>query len=395
MRHRVAIVLSHPTQYYSPWFQYLARRDEFDLKLFYLWDFGVTDQVDRGFGHSLKWDLPLLDGYEYEFVPNVSKRPGTHGLAGLNNPTLCNRLKHWCPTIILVFGYAYLSHIRLLFSRRLRAVPKFLRGDSHILNGRRGWKRRVSKALRTCLFRQFYGALAVGGANKSYLQDSGFVDSRIFFAPHSVDNDRFRLSQSGKKDGGEEWRKELGIEKDAFVFLFVGKFEDKKRPLDLLAAFHRLQGKCPDLNTALLFVGSGELGNEMKALTTDCGSRVYIAPFQNQLSISRAYMSGDVLVLPSFGSGETWGLVVNEAMNFAKPAIVSSHVGCAQDLVVPNETGWVFPAGDIDGLLSAMTEAARNRERCSGYGANAYKRVGEYSYEATTRGLLVALESIQ
>ena len=40
---RLAIVLSHPVQYYSPWFRHLAAREELSVKVFYLWDFGVKE----------------------------------------------------------------------------------------------------------------------------------------------------------------------------------------------------------------------------------------------------------------------------------------------------------------------------------------------------------------
>ena len=47
---RLAIVLSHPTQYYSPWFAWLSAHAPLELRVFYLWDFGVTAQRDPQFG---------------------------------------------------------------------------------------------------------------------------------------------------------------------------------------------------------------------------------------------------------------------------------------------------------------------------------------------------------
>ena len=39
---RLAIVASHPVQYYAPWFRHLAATNRLDLKVFYLWDGGGT-----------------------------------------------------------------------------------------------------------------------------------------------------------------------------------------------------------------------------------------------------------------------------------------------------------------------------------------------------------------
>ena len=69
---RLAVVISHPIQYYSPWFRHLADRDELKLKVFYLWDFGIKETTDEKFGTSFSWDIPLLDGYNFEFLKNMS-----------------------------------------------------------------------------------------------------------------------------------------------------------------------------------------------------------------------------------------------------------------------------------------------------------------------------------
>src|SRR5690606_10260331 len=80
---RLAVVVSHPIQYYAPWFHWLADQG-WTLRVFYLWDFGVAQRQDRGFGRAVVWDVDLLSGYEHEFVPNISRAPGTHHLRGLN-----------------------------------------------------------------------------------------------------------------------------------------------------------------------------------------------------------------------------------------------------------------------------------------------------------------------
>ena len=99
---RLAIVTTHPIQYYAPWFRHLAGRPGLDLRVYYLWDFGVTDQRDRGFGQVLRWDVPLLDGYAWELSPNRSRAPGTYHFWGINNPDLPQRLRGLGPARRLV-----------------------------------------------------------------------------------------------------------------------------------------------------------------------------------------------------------------------------------------------------------------------------------------------------
>jgi glycosyltransferase involved in cell wall biosynthesis len=102
------------------------------------------------------------------------------------------------------------------------------------------------------------------------------------------------------------------------------------------------------------------------------------------------YSMGDVLVLPS--QSETWGLVVNEAMNLGCPAIVTDRVGCAHDLVVPGQTGWVFSAGNPGALRQCLEEALADRERLRLIGENARRHVSQFSYDGITASLQQALQ---
>jgi glycosyltransferase involved in cell wall biosynthesis len=398
-RPRLAVVLSHPTQYYSPWFRHIQACGGIDVQVFYLWDFGVEARFDRQFGCDVQWDVPLLEGYGFEFVPNRSRDPGTHHAAGLDNPALVQRLSASRPDAILLFGYTYRSHLRVLMSPRLARVPLLLRGDSHDMGRSGGWRQRVSKALRRALFSRITAALAVGQANAHYYRESGVPASRIHFVPHCVDNQRFQEAAPEALRDAVRWRSELGIAEHARVALFAGKFEHKKRPLDLLTAFLQMEASRtePDgLARALLFVGSGSLEGELRAVAGGAvGSSVFFAPFQNQTAMPMVYAAGDVLVLPSHGAAETWGLAVNEAMNLERPAIVSSHVGCGPDLVQHGRTGWVFEAGNLDALRAALSEAlALDAERLREMGRLARARVDGYSYEAATAGLQAALRSV-
>ncbi len=392
---RLAIVVSHPIQYYAPWFRHLAQQPDLEVRVFHLWDFGVTAQVDRGFGQTVQWDIPLLDGYPSEFVPNVSRDPGTHHFRGLDNPELVPRLLAWKPDAILLFGYAYLSHLRVILSRRLHSVPLLFRGDSHDLARPPGWRTRFSRLARKLLFRRFAGVLAVGRANEDYFRNCGVPEARIHRVPHCVDNARFQAAAPEALGEAVAWRRELGIPGDALVYLFVGKLEAKKRPLDLLAAFKRLgsnPGKA-DSQAVLLYVGSGEEEDQLRnEAGSTLGKTVFLAPFQNQSAMAKVYAAGDVLVLPSCSESETWGLAVNEAMNLGRPAIVSSQVGCGPDLIREGETGWTFPAGDVGALAGILGKAhAAGREGLAILGARAREQLAGYSYEAATDRLLMVL----
>ncbi|MCP9915828.1 glycosyltransferase family 4 protein [Cyanobium sp. ATX 6F1] len=388
MSTRLAIVVSHPIQYYAPWFAALAAEPDLVIEVFHLWDFGVTQQLDRGFGQSLQWDLPLLEGYTSRFVANVSLDPGTHHFGGLHNPSLVLELLAWRPQAVLLFGYGWRTHVSLLLDPRLRTIPILFRGDSHDLVAPRGWRQSLARLLRRLLFRRLAVALAVGSANVAWLRASGVSAQRIVIAPHAVDNARFQAAAPQAEREARAWRAELGIAPGAPVVLIAGKFEPKKQPLQLLAAFAALNHP----TAVLLLVGAGVLERQLReAAAALAPGRVVIAGFQNQSAMPRTYATGDLFVLPSLGPGETWGLAINEAMNLARPVLVSSHVGGGPDLVIPGVTGWVFPAGDSIALRAALAEALADPARLRRMGQAARAHIEGFSYAAATAGLRRAL----
>lgn len=388
---RLAVVLSHPIQYYSPWFRWLSAHTSLQLQVFYLWDFGVRQRHDPGFQQALQWDVPLLEGYKSCFVANRSADPGTQHWRGLDNPSLVSELRAWQPDAVLLFGYPWRSHLQLLLDPRLWRMPILLRGDSHDLVPQSGWKAGLATGLRRLLFRCFAAALPVGQANAAWLARNGIPRRRQFLAPHAVDNARFQAAAPAAEAAAQLWRQQLGIAATAPVLLFAGKFEPKKRPLDLLEAFAGLQ----HATAVLMFVGAGPLEAELRRRAAALApGRVVIEGFQNQSAMPRTYALADLLVLPSYGPGETWGLCVNEAMNLARPVLVSSHVGCGPDLVIPGQTGWIFPAGDVSALRAALAEALLDPARLKAMGQAARAHIDHFSYAEATAGLLQALAAV-
>lgn len=388
---RLAVVVSHPIQYYAPWFRELSRQKNLLLQVFYLWDFGVSRQLDQGFGQQLQWDIPLLTGYSYSFVPNKAADPGTHHFSGLDNPTLVPELLNWRPDVVLLFGYTYSSHLSLLLNPRLWRVPFLLRGDSHHLAPIRGLKPLIASVLRRVLFCRFAASLPVGKANAVWMERSGIPRTRQFHAPHAVDNAYFQAAAPKAKAAACLLRENLGIPRHVPVVLFAGKFEAKKRPVDLLEAFVALRHP----TAVLVFVGAGPLEIELKHRAASLGSgRVKFLGFQNQSAMPSTYALADLVVLPSYGSGETWGLCINEAMNLARPVIVSSHVGCGADLVIPSLTGWIFPAGDREALRATLADSLSDLERLKAMGLAARAHINSYSYTEATAGLQRALHAV-
>lgn len=389
---RLAIVAGHPVQYVAPWFTRLAREEGICLKVFYLWDFGVAPAPDPGFGISVQWDIPMLEGYTHSFVDNRSSDPGNHHFLGYDNPSLAAELMAWRPDVVLLMNYAFLTYFRLLFDSRFWRIPFLFRGDSHDLARSRGPGLWLGRLLRRLIFARFQACLVVGKVNAAYYRASGVPRRKLFAAPHAVDNDRFLAAAAVARTQAEDLRSQLGIAADQLVVLFVGKFQMIKRPLDLLEAFARLPADLAE-RAALVYVGDGHLIEPLRARIAQLGLRnVHFLPFQNQSAMPSIYALGDVMVLPS--QSETWGLVVNEAMNLACPVVVTDHVGCGPDLVIPGRTGWIYPTGDVVALSRCLGEALADPEQLRAMGVAARQEVASFSLDSVSAGLRQALAAV-
>ncbi len=378
---RLAVVISHPIQYYSPWFRWMHAQG-WTLRVFYLWDFGVSQRQDREFGRAVVWDVDLLSGYEHEFVPNVASDPGTHHVRGLNNPGLSGRLRAWAPDAILLFGYKYLTHLRLIFTRK---TPLVFRGDSHLLDTPA--PRFLKRWFLQRLYSRFAAITFVGAANRDYFRAFGVPAERLFHAPHCVDAARF-TSDSATRAQAATLKTSLGLD-GLRVVLFAGKLIAKKQPRELLAAFLEIDSPA----TALVFVGEGEALASLRELAASRPDKVvHFQPFANQSEMPSRYLLADIFALPSRGPGETWGLAVNEAMHLGVPCLVSDRVGCQRDLVSDGETGWVFPAGSHHGLRNALARALTDTARDSEYfRKRVLERIASYTYATASSGLAQAL----
>jgi len=370
---RLAIVNTHPIQYYTPYYRQLDNRSGLDVKVFYSWRGSVEEAYDPGFEQDVSWDIPLLEGYDYIFVENKAADPGTHHFRGIVVPDLIPEVEKWEPDVVLVFGWNYQAHLRALHHLHGR-VPVLFRGDSTLLDespGPRKWARRLW--LRW-VYRHVDAALYVGQNNKDYFEAHGLEEDKLFWVPHAVDTTRFAEMDRADHEAAQ-WRHEIGIPNEALVVLFAGKLEPKKAPDVLLEAFMNLGSS----TAHLVVVGTGVMEEKLRHRAGD-HSRVHFIGFQNQSRMPVVYRLGDVFVLPSRGPGETWGLVVNEAMACGRAVVVSDRVGCAEDLV-DEENGAVVPAERPSALRQTLESLIRNEERLREMGRRSAERISDWTIE--------------
>ena len=127
---RLAVLCSHPVQYYAPLFRALAQR--VDLTVFYGHDATAHDQAQAGLGVGFAWDVDLLIGYHHEFLPNVAREPGLERFSGVDTPEIGQRLQEGRFEAILLMGWYLKCFIQGLVAAKRLGIPVMVRGDSHL-----------------------------------------------------------------------------------------------------------------------------------------------------------------------------------------------------------------------------------------------------------------------
>ncbi len=385
----VIFLNSHPIQYFAPLYQEIAATTDISLTVWYCSDESIREKMDKGFGKKIKWDIPLLEGYKSVFIKNNSWKPSIHkGFFGLMNFKVVSMLYKEPKSVIIVHGWAYFTHILTIVFGKLLGHKVCLRAETPL-------NQELQKNKTVTFFKHIYlrflfaftqNFLYVGKQNRMFYKALGIKEEKMLFAPYCVDNKRF--SNISKTIGKEQSKIALNLPLNKKIILYSGKYISKKRPLDLLEAFFNLQ----DAHALLVFVGEGELRRQMESfiLENDLKENVILTGFINQSEIPLYYRAADVFVMCS-GVGETWGLSVNEAMNFGIPVLVSDTCGSAFDLVDDGSNGAVFKTGDIAALSLLLKEFLNKTvpEKEAIEAANKLK-IEQYSY----RQVISAIETV-
>jgi len=391
---RVLAVASHPVQYMAPNFRRMAKHPRLDLQVAYCSLRGAEAAVDPDFGREVKWDVPLLDGYEWTHVPN--KGPERESFWGLNNPGLKELIREGKFDAVLCF----VGYVRASFWIAMRAAKKaraaFLFGtDASSLEPRdgRAWKGIVKRLAWPHLFARADQVIVPSSPGVELMRSLGIAEERITLTPYCVDNDWWMAQAAGVDRAAE--RAKSGLHDGETAILFCAKLQPWKRPMDLLRAYAQAQLE----NSRLIFAGDGPLRGELEAEAARLGISdvVSFLGFINQSHLPALYKLVDLMILPS--TYEPFAVVVNEAMCCGCPVMVSDRVGAAKDLVVPVAPEFVFPAGNVEALAEQLAAALRNparlRELRSAVGAHIRTWSPERNIEATVAAMEAGVKRVR
>ncbi len=388
----LAVIETHPVQYHAP--VYRAVEQEFGVRVTAIYgsDFSVAGHVDPEFGAKFSWNTNLLEGYRSVFISRVATG-GARNDREASARGLVKALNDVNPTALMLVGYSPAFYRGACVAGIRSGLPLLFRGETtdHAVSRSR-WKARARDVVLRALYRRCARLLYVGERSAQHFERLGFQHNSLVFSPYCVDVSIFGCDESARERSRAPTRQSLAIRPDDFVVLFSGKLSVRKAPDLLLNALKELPANVR-ARILLLVVGNGDLRTQLEsAVAREPSVRAHFAGFKNQRDLSPYFHASDVLVLPS-RHGETWGLVVNEALHHGVPAICSDAVGCVPDLVETGKTGLTFGTDRVEELARALEQVLAWQDNDAVRQA-CRSKVADYSVTRAAEGIARAYREI-
>lgn len=390
-RPRLLVVETHPVQYHAPVYRCLQEQFGVPVTAVYGTDASVHAYRDAEFGADVTWDVDLLGGYSTRFLSTVAEGGPADPLAA-SARGIGRVLDEELPEAVLIVGYSPAFHRQAWRAAWRRGIPILFRGETTDIRGvARGAAGLVRDVALAVAYRSCAALLYIGQRSRRHFERVGVAPDRLVFSPYCVDVAPFQCDESDRERLRPDARRELGLDDDEPVIAFSGKLSERKG-VDLLPRAAAAVADAVGGRVTLLCLGDGALRGILEAAhRPDRGVSVRVLGVQSQATLSRWYHAADVLALPS-RHGETWGLVVNEALHHGLPVVVSDRVGSAPDLVTTS-TGAICEAGSLPSLSEALVE--RLRLPTSAWARDARRRhVAGYSVERAAAGLADAVSGL-
>jgi glycosyltransferase involved in cell wall biosynthesis len=392
-KYKIAFLTSHVIQYQGPLFKVMAAHPEIDLTVLFFSERGAREYKDEGFGLIIKWDRELLKGYKHKFLKNYSPFQKHPNYFRYMNFGIVKEIAIGKYAAIVIYGYGWFVSWVAWLSALVFRTPILFIGETNLLQYHRGstFRKGIKKILLKAFFSKCSAFLYLGKLNREYYRYFEIPEERMFHWPYAVDNDFF-IEQKKKYDSEINIIKSsFGLPLDKVIILFAGKLVPKKCPFDILRAYAEIKKSSDSI---LVIAGDGMLRKEMEEYVgKEKLEGVYFLGFLNQTELVKAYAMADILVFPSYH--EPWGLVLNEAMCFSLPVIVSDKISAGYDLVKDGYNGFVFETGNIKLLKDRLDILIGDKILREKMGNFSLGIISGWNYKKDVDGLLQALKFIR
>ena len=332
---RVAVVSPEPTPYRAPLFDRIA--EHVNLTVIYA-------------AHTVagrEWSVPLQ--HHAVFLRGV-RVPGVRPLLRHDyplTPGIAGALRRARPDMVVVSGWSTFASQAAVAWCRLHGIPYVLHVESHDLDPRPAWRRRVKDAFATPVIRGAASVLVVGSAARESVLARGAKEVRVF--ANTIDVERWIARAEALPRSEHQGTLVLSVGRDV-----------------------------PEKGFETLREASRESGVQLDVVTGGLAED----------ELPRRYVEADVFALLS--RHEPWGVVVNEAAASGLPLVLSDRVGAADDLVRDGENGFMVPADDAVAAADVLRRLDADAELRRRLGARSRELVRAWDYDASVEAFLAA-----
>jgi glycosyltransferase involved in cell wall biosynthesis len=386
---RIAIVVSHPIQYFCPAYSSFARESYWDVAVGFGSTSGFVKQWDPSFSREIAWEDMKLD-FPHTFLNGEAALPIT---SGLDAPRLANWLSEYAPSVVVVYGYSQRLQRRALRWARAARCPVLMISDSEARHATPLMRRAMKRVVLPPIYRRVSGFLSVGDANEDYYQHYGVPAHRLYRSPFPIDRERLEDAYRRRNSLRHDAREALGIRAQEFVCGVVGKLVARKRQTDAIEALGHLSSMGRD--AAVLLVGSGEDESRLREQSSVLKKHRALFPgFVQPRDLTRLYAAMDLYIHCS--EEDPHPLAVSEAIYMGLPSIVSDRCGSfgPSDDVQPGRNGFVYPCGDHAALAGLIGRFANDSPLLDEFGCASRSIALASQKQAHGGGLHAALTAL-
>lgn len=220
---------------------------------------------------------------------------------------------------------------------------------------------RIRPIVRRGLLRQADAILTNGASGVDYLSSLGVDRERVSLLPYATDVQHFGPVLRTPDDDS------------VLRLLYVGRLVELKGLEPWLATLGAVLEQRPALRVRMTIAGDGDRRAALEQMPHPANLELDFLGAVPYAELPRIYAGADAFVMPSLG--DTWGLVINEAMASGLPVLGSEQTQAVLELVREGIDGWRFDAGDAGSVRAAI-------ERCLSVPIARWRSMGDNAREA-------------
>ena len=374
-KYKVTLIHNIISPYRVPLFEGLSEHPSIDLFVY----FCAKTHKER------KWDILESDRYKYEILSGITLE--IFGIKYHINPSIISKLIKGKYDVVIIGGNTDFTTQAAFIISKLLKTPTILWSEG--IESAQSLLGKVISPLTKYIVRNVDAVVVAGTMSRDFNIKNGARQEKIFIAPNIVDNEMFIKQSLKSKKEKERFKQELNIQNKKII-LFVGQLIKRKGVEYLLKAYKKIKNDYDDV--CLVVIGDGVLKNELEDICIK--EHIKDVRFTGWVSEEQKiiyYSIADLFVLPTLE--DVWGLVINEAMCCGLPVISTKAAGCAQDMIIPGENGFIVDAANIDQLYSSMKKIILDDEVAKKMGEKSLEIIeNRFSLSKMVNGFVSAIE---